>query len=106
MTSAARMLRLGQRLAFALAATCALGFVIVQFSGIVAKNVAMARSVSDTRAEIATLERRAREQRRTLRRLETPEGAIPEIHEKLRLVGPREEIIYVRDENGSRAGGS
>ena len=25
-----------------------------------------------------------------------PRGAIPEIHDKLRLVGKREEIIYVR----------
>jgi septal ring factor EnvC (AmiA/AmiB activator) len=91
------LLRLGRRLAFALVAACALGFVLVQFSGIVAKNVAMARSVSDAQTEIASLERRAREQQRTLRRLETPEGAIPEIHAKLRLVGPHEEIIYVHD---------
>jgi hypothetical protein len=75
------------------------GFVVVgaQFEGILAKNVAMANDVLAARAEISSLRERERTQQRTLRRLASPDGAIPEIHARLRLVGPREEIIYVRE---------
>jgi hypothetical protein len=73
-----------------------LALVGVQFAGIVAKNVAMARDVAAADADIADLRKRKIAQMQTLRRLATPEGAVPEIHAKLRLVGPHEEIIFVR----------
>ena len=63
----------------------------------------MAHEVGESRTEIAELEARERRQQQTLRRLSTPEGAVPEIHAKLRLVGPHEEIIYVRGSKGSDA---
>jgi hypothetical protein len=93
---AASILRLAGRIAMLAIVSCVLALVSIQFEGICAKNVAMAREVGASRAEIAALERREREQQRTLRRLATPDGAIPEIHAKLNLVGPHEEIFYVR----------
>jgi hypothetical protein len=90
------VLRLAGRLALLGAGSSALVLVAVQFEGIVAKNVAMVRAIDASRAEIRSLEQRERDQARTLHRLATPVGAIPEIHDKLRLVGPHEEIIYLR----------
>jgi hypothetical protein len=75
---------------------CVLGVVVMQFTGIVAKNVAVAREVAASRADIRALRERERRQLQAIRRLSDPQGAIPEIHERLRLVGAHEEIIYVR----------
>jgi hypothetical protein len=101
---AARVLRLTGRLTFVGVLSCALALVAVQFSGIVAKNIAMARELRASRADILALEKRERDQRQTLRRLASPAGAIPEIHQKLRLVGPHEEIIFVRPDPSETAG--
>jgi len=70
--------------------------IAIQFEGILAKNVALSHEITASQAQIDGLREREREQRRTLERLSDPRGAIPEIHEKLKLVGPHEEIIYVR----------
>jgi hypothetical protein len=90
---------LAGRIALVAVVACVLALVSIQFEGILAKNVAMAHEVDRSRADIAALEKREREQQITLRRLSTPEGAIPEIHEKLRMVGPHEEIILVRGQS-------
>jgi hypothetical protein len=87
---------LAGRIALVAVVACVLALVSIQFEGILAKNIAMAHEVDRSRADIAALEKREREQEITLRRLSTPEGAVPEIHEKLRLVGPHEEIVIVR----------
>jgi cell division protein FtsB len=70
--------------------------VVMQFEGIVVKNVALASQLSASRERIAVLQAREGQQRRTIARLENPLGAVPEIHDELRLVGPNEEIIYLR----------
>jgi hypothetical protein len=101
---AARVLRLTGRLTLAAVVSCALVLVAVQFSGIVEKNIAMAREIQASRADIRALEKRERDQQRTLRRLASPEGAVPEIHQKLRLVGPHEELIFVRPDPSDTAG--
>jgi len=75
---------------------CVAAIVALQFEGIVAKNVAVASELSRSQADIDALRVREAFQLRTIRRLSDARGAIPEIHDKLRLVGPREEIIYVR----------
>jgi len=75
---------------------CVAATVGLQFEGIVAKNVAVASELAQSRADIDALRAREAHQVRTIRRLSDAHGAIPEIHDKLRLVGPREEIIYVR----------
>ncbi|GAC1308748.1 MAG: hypothetical protein NVSMB19_22130 [Vulcanimicrobiaceae bacterium] len=92
----ARILRVASRLGFVIALACVLGVVSMQFEGIVAKNLAVAHELSVSRADVAALHERKARQLRTIERLGTAAGALPEIHEKLRLVGPHEEIIYVR----------
>ena len=90
------LLRYAGRITFAGVIACGLATVAMQFEGIIAKNVTIARELSASRTDIAALRVREREQLRTIRRLQDPHGAIPEIHEKLRLVAPNEEIYYVR----------
>jgi hypothetical protein len=75
---------------------CVLAVVAMQFTGIVAKNLAVAHEVAASRADIVALRERERRQLHVIQRLSDPQGTIPEIHERLRLVGPHEEIIYVR----------
>ena len=71
------------------------GLIAVQFASIVARNVTVAHDVSVSRADLAALREKKREQLRTIARLSDPRGAIPEIHDKLRLVAPHEELIYI-----------
>jgi hypothetical protein len=93
---AANVLRLAGRLVLTALVACIVVLMALQFRLIVLKNVAMAGELEAKRAEISALERREAVQTLTLRRLASPEGAVPEIHAKLQLVGPHEEIIYVR----------
>ncbi len=95
-TSIVPVVRLAGRLALALVVVAVLGVIAMQFEGIVAKNIAVARELSEMRADVIALHAREKQQRATIARLGSARGAVPEIHEKLRLVGPREEIIYLR----------
>ena len=67
----------------------------VQFARAIDQNVAMARELSSVRSDIDALKLRRERQRRELVRLEDPEGAVPEIHDRLRMVRPNETIIFV-----------
>ncbi len=69
--------------------------VIVQFARAIGENVAAAHQLSTLRSDIGALQRQRADQQRELRRLRDPEGAIPEIHDRLRLVRPNEQIIFV-----------
>jgi cell division protein FtsB len=69
--------------------------VIVQFARAIGQNVAAARQLSSLRADIASLERQRDEQQRELNRLRDPEGAVPEIHDRLRLVRPNEALVFI-----------
>jgi len=89
-------LTVGRRVWLAGAVTCACAFVALQFEGIVVKNLALSRELAQARSDVQALHERQKEQRLTIERLGTPAGAIPEIHDKLRYVGPHEELIYVR----------
>jgi cell division protein FtsB len=91
-----RGLRVGGRVVLLTTVACVLGFVAVRFTGVVAENFAFERELAASHADIAALQARLIEQRRTIDRLNDPHGALPEIHDKLRFVGEREEIIYVR----------
>jgi len=102
---AANVLRLAGRLVMAAVVACFVVLMGLQFRLIVLKNVAMAGELEAKRAEIAALEHRKIVQALTLKRLASPEGAVPEIHAKLQLVGPHEEIIYVRPPAGPSESG-
>lgn len=68
----------------------------LQFEQIVAKNVALAHQLSSTREKTSALRERIRNQERAITRLGSAAGAVPEIHDELQLVGPHEEVIYIR----------
>jgi hypothetical protein len=96
MSPQAHLIRMAGRFVLAGVMLGVLAVVAVQFAGIVAKNVAVASELAASRAHIQALRARAAAQRRTILRLGDPAGAIPEIHDELHLVGPFEELIYVR----------
>ncbi len=67
----------------------------VQFARAIGENLAAAHELSSIRTDISALDKRRDDQRRELVRLRDPQGAIPEIHDRLRLVRPNEAIIFV-----------
>lgn len=93
---AAGAFRLFSRLIVGAVAVVVFTLVSIQFARIVNENIAMARSLSSIRQDVATLRQRKREEQRELRRLVDPEGAVPEIHDRLHLVRPNEAIIYIK----------
>lgn len=87
--------RLLTRALTTLAALLVFGLVAVQFARVIRDNVALAGDLSHTKSEIGALQARKEWQLRELRRLEDPEGAVPDIHDRLRLVRRNEAIIFV-----------
>ncbi len=69
--------------------------VAIQFARVIDENVALAHELSSTQSDITQLQARREWQLRQLRRLEDPQGAIPEIHDRLRLVRSNEAIVFV-----------
>ena len=95
-SGAAGIVRLFSRLVFGAVAVVVFTLVSIQFARIVNENIAMAHSLSDVQQDVATLREHKRQEERELRRLMDPEGAVPEIHDRLHLVGPNEAIIYMK----------
>ena len=94
-TGASLMLRLAGRVSAFVIALLVFALVAVQFARVIDQNVALARDLSSTQSDIAALQARRAWQIRELRRLRDPEGAVPEIHDRLKLVRPNEAIIFV-----------
>ena len=88
--------RIVSRLVVAVFAVVVFTLVSVQFARIVKENVAMANSLSSVQRDIANLKAHNAREQREIRRLLDPQGAIPEIHDRLHLVRPNEAIIYVK----------
>jgi cell division protein FtsB len=89
------VLRLAGRIVALAFGLLAATLVVTQFARAIGENLNAARQLSSIRSDIATLERRRDEQQLELRRLRDPQGAIPEIHDRLRLVRPNETLIFV-----------
>jgi hypothetical protein len=101
-TRTAGILRLFSRLTLGLVAVVFFTLVSIQFARIVNENVAMADSLSSVQQDVSALRRHKREEERELRRLLDPQGAIPEIHDRLHLVRANEAIIYVKAPHAPR----
>lgn len=93
--SARSVVRFAGRVTATILALLVLSLVAIQFARAIGENVQAARELASLRADISALERRRNEQQRELVRLRDPQGAIPEIHDRLRLVGPNEALIFV-----------
>lgn len=89
------VIRLAGRITAAALGVLVAVLVAVQFGRVIGENLTMARQLTSARSDIAVLEKRREQQRREIVRLRDPEGAIPEIHDRLRMVRPNETIIFV-----------
>lgn len=89
------VLRLAGRLTAVALALLVVTLVAIQFARAVGENLSAARELRTLHADIAALQRRRDEQEREMQRLRDPQGAIPEIHDRLRLVRPNEALIFV-----------
>ena len=90
------LLRALARMGIAGVACTVHALIAVQYARIIERNVVYARSVSDVQREVGALEHKREVQLREIRRLSDPQGAIPEIHDRLHLVGDHEAIIYLK----------
>ena len=91
-----RVLRLCTAVGAAAVAFAVLALIVIQCARLVQRNVALTRELAVVKSEVGDLQRKRAEQQRTIRRLHDPLGAVPEIHQRLRLVRPGETIIYVK----------
>jgi cell division protein FtsB len=89
------VLRAAGRLLAAAVVLLLVVLVAVQYARAIGEDVGAARQLSAIRADIASLRRQRDQQEREVRRLRDPEGAVPEIHDRLRLVRPNEALIFV-----------
>jgi cell division protein FtsB len=69
--------------------------VVIQFARAIGENLAAEHELRAIRADMVSLERRRDEQEQELKRLRDPQGVVPEIHDRLRLVRPNETLIFV-----------
>jgi hypothetical protein len=97
------VLRLAGRIVAAGIALLIVTVVAVQFARAIGENVGAASELSSIRTDITGLKKQRAEQQRELRRLRDPQGAIPEIHDRLRLVRPNEAIIFVSPQPASQS---
>lgn len=67
----------------------------IQFARVVHQNIGLSRELAATQSDITQLQAHRAWQLRQLRRLQDPQGAIPEIHDRLRLVRANEAIVFV-----------
>jgi len=92
----ASAMRAAGRMTLAALAIGVVGLCGVQFEHIIAKNIVLANDLSASQAGADALRHKIRQQHLAIARLNDPHGAIQDIHQQLRLVGPNEELIYVR----------
>jgi len=90
------LLRLLSRIGVAAVVVFFVALVGVQYARVIGRNIALAHEVRRIEGDVAALKTKRAHQLREIRRLSDPHGAIPEIHDRLRLVGEREAIIYLK----------
>ena len=92
----ARLLRLLGRAAVACLALAVLSLIGVQYARVIGRNLALAHELRDVQHDIVALRAKEEHQQHEIRRLSDPDGAVPEIHDRLHLVGDKEAIIYLK----------
>jgi hypothetical protein len=90
------LVRTVSRIGVAVVIVCAVSLVGVQYARVIGRNVALARELHAVQSDVAALKVKRARQLREIRRLSDPRGAVPEIHDRLRLVGDKEAIIYLK----------
>lgn len=92
----ATAVRIFSRLVVAVFSLVVFALVSVQFARIVKENMTMTNSLSAMERDVTSLKARNAREQREIHRLLDPEGAVPEIHDRLHLVRPNEAIIYIK----------
>ncbi len=88
--------RLAGRVTVLLVCLVVITLVAIQFARVIGENIAMAHQLSQVQDDVSALRRQEIRQQLLVRRLSDPRGAIPAIHERLRLVAPNETLIYTK----------
>ncbi|MGB8907274.1 MAG: hypothetical protein WCC84_00860 [Candidatus Cybelea sp.] len=94
-------LRLAGRVTAASLAVLVVSLVVIQFARAIGENLTAVHELSSIHTDISALRRRRDEQQREIQRLRDPQGTIPEIHDRLRLVRPNETLIFVSPQPAS-----
>ena len=94
--NAPALLRLLSRIGVVGVAAIVLSLIGVQYAHVIGRNVALAHQLHAEEQDTVTLKARRAQQQREIERLSDPRGAIPEIHDRLHLVGDKEAIIYLK----------
>jgi hypothetical protein len=94
--SGTALLRLLGRIGVVCVALVALSLIGVQYARVIGRNLALAHELRDVERDTLALKAKRAQQERDIRRLTDAHGAIPEIHDRLHLVGDREAIIYLK----------
>ncbi|HEX3551389.1 MAG TPA: hypothetical protein VHT53_13475 [Candidatus Elarobacter sp.] len=84
------------RLGVVCVALVAVSLIGVQYARIIGRNVALAHELRDVERDNDQLRAKHAQQVSDIKRLSDPRGAVPEIHDRLHLVGDREAIIYLK----------
>jgi len=84
------------RIGVACVVVFAVSLVGVQYARVIGRNVALSRELRAVQSDVASLKVKRARQLREIRRLSDPRGAVPEIHDRLRLVAAKEAIIYLK----------
>jgi cell division protein FtsB len=92
----ARVVRLAARGAVLAVVGIIVVTVAVQYAHIIRRNWEYASRLHAVQADVDALTRKRAEQQREIARLSDPEGAVPEIHDRLHLVRDHEAIIYLK----------
>ena len=71
--------------------------IAIQYVRIVHRNIVLAHALWTVQNDVARLDGEREKRVATIKRLEDPRGAIPEIHDRLHLTMPNEAIIYLRE---------
>jgi hypothetical protein len=90
------VVRLAARIGIVLVVAFVAVTILAQYARIIGRNVGYAAELRHVRADIAALEAKRDQQQREIARLSDPRGAIPEIHDRLHLVGDHEAIVYLK----------
>jgi hypothetical protein len=94
--NAAMLLRVSARIGVVCVALVFVTLIGVQYARLINRNLALAHELRDVERDVAQLKVKRAQQQRDIDRLSDPHGAIPEIHDRLHLVGDHEAIIYLK----------
>jgi hypothetical protein len=94
--TARTLLRLASRIGVVSVVLVVVSLIGVQYARMIGRNIAMNHEVRSVESDLAALRAKRAAQLREIARLSDPHGAIPEIHDRLHLVGDKEALIYLK----------